>query len=147
MLVPERSADRSRGPCMTNGVGAQTGCATGEQGAGLSRSTGTGSTGVVLACTEWTGVAGADVQSGFAGACAVVIIPGYPIGASALGSMNAAGIGSDFGITRAGSGRMLLPGAGSSRSDCGGVLGRNSLTLGTGPIDVSVSVAQSSGIG
>jgi hypothetical protein len=77
----------------------------------LSRLTGTGSMGVVLACMEWTGVAGADVQSGFAGMCAVVIIPGYPIGASALGSMNVAGIGSDFGITRAGSAGTSLVGS------------------------------------
>jgi hypothetical protein len=54
------------------------------------------------------------------------------VGADAMGSLVAGAVG------------VQTMGAGGVRTSCGGVVGRKSLALGTGPINESVSMAQSS---
>jgi hypothetical protein len=83
------------------------------------------------------GAAGADVQSGFAGACAVGMMPVNPTGTFEMGSVNAPGIGLGLGITGAGSAgtslvgsvfaratptelRVVLPGSGLTRTGAAG---------------------------
>jgi hypothetical protein len=94
-------------------LGAGSGSGSGKIGAG--------STGAVSACTKWMGVTEA--------------------GSTSAGSVSAVLARVTAGPTLPFGGVMM--GLGCVRMGCEGMVGRKSLALGMGPIDVSKSVAQS----